>query len=420
MILKAMTTGIVQVGGFVLAFLLQILVINRLGADTYGAYQYALTATTLVGLLGAAGLPLAAIRFMAPLDTEKRSQFWFFSHQRLLKMAPLVTLGMLIASYVGFHLEILPTDVAIATLVLSPAICCSSVFLFYTEVQKAVDQPVRAFFWAGLARPLLLIPVVFFAGARLTAGQLAFLTVLIICFSCVAQLFGLSKRLSGARQPQKIQQQAWLDSTRRYLVTSISLVAFGYVDFVILGIFAGAADIAAYGLAAALALSLSLPLHSVNAVSVPELSRLHAAGNYGEARRVGRRATHLMFWPTAVGALVLFAFWPTLHQLLGSIASDALPLAVVLVLGQLMNAFGGPVGPWLNVAGNEHASAVASMIAVATLAGASALAGWFGGPLGVALVSSSILALWKIGLNIFSQRRHGISFSLLAPRSSTR
>ena len=123
------------------------------------------------------------------------------------------------------------------------------------------------------------------------------------------------------------------------------------------------------------------------------------------------------FWPSLAVALILVAFGPTILRLFGPGFEQGYTVLVILTLGQLVNAFAGPVAILLNMTGHQNVTArVLGINAILGVALGLALTRIWG-IIGTALAFSAAMALWNALLAIMAIRKLNIYTSVLRQRN---
>ena len=196
-----------------------------------------------------------------------------------------------------------------------------------------------------------------------------------------------------------------------YLASAV-LVQAGVI---VVGIFLRPQDVAIYSAAAATSGLVTFPLFAVNALSAPKFAALHAQQRQLELQALVTNVTRWTFWPSLAIALALVAFGSIVLRLFGPGFEQGYATLLILTLGQLVNAFTGPVGSLLNMTGHQVVTArVLSTSAIFGVAfGLAFTRIW--GSVGTAIAFSGAMVLWNAWLAIFAIRKLAL---VPAPRAS--
>jgi O-antigen/teichoic acid export membrane protein len=172
-------------------------------------------------------------------------------------------------------------------------------------------------------------------------------------------------------------------------------------------------DVGVFAVAVSLTQLASLPRLSLAALFAPTVSALYASGNTSGLQQLIGQAAVLSLLGTLAVVLPLVFGAPVLLPWFGPSFVEAEPLLLVLLLGQLAAAAGGPQQHLLTMTGHERQGAVL-MVAAALGNIAIALVLYpLCGVIGVAAASSMALVAWNIAMASFLKRRLGLSPGLI-------
>jgi O-antigen/teichoic acid export membrane protein len=181
------------------------------------------------------------------------------------------------------------------------------------------------------------------------------------------------------------------------------------VDIWILQSTGDSAVVALYGTAVRVTLLLTLPLAVLNAALQPVISRQHALARHDELQSLLRAAASLAALP-ALAAVVLFGVAG--HTLLGVMFGDyyrgALPLLLVLSLGQLVNILCGCAGYTLMMTGRQREMMWITIISGLMVVLGGLIAVHRVGAFGLACVSAFCLAAQSVGMWLCVRRTLGL------------
>jgi O-antigen/teichoic acid export membrane protein len=173
----------------------------------------------------------------------------------------------------------------------------------------------------------------------------------------------------------------------------------------VVGIFLKPQDVAIYSAAAATSGLVTFPLYAVSALSAPKFAALHAQQRQFDLQALVADVVRWTFWPSLAIALILIAFGPIVLRLFGPGFEQGYVALLILTLGQLVNAFAGPVASLLNMTGHQVVTArVLSASAIFCVAfGLAFTRIW--GSVGTAIVFSGAMVLWNAWLAMFVVRK---------------
>ena len=183
-------------------------------------------------------------------------------------------------------------------------------------------------------------------------------------------------------------------------------------DVIVVGIFLKPQDVAIYSVAAATSRLVTFPLDAATALSAPKFAALHAQQRHLDLQALVTDVTRWTFWPSLAIAVIFVAFGSMVLRLFGPGFEQGYATLLILTLGQLANAFAGPVASLLNMTGHQVVTArVLSASAIFCVAfGLAFTRIW--GSVGTAIVFSGAMVLWNAWLAMFVVRKLEIYPSL--------
>lgn len=279
--------------------------------------------------------------------------------------------------------------------------------------------------WAGLSPDYLIRPGVL-GGSVLVAGLLAIRNDAIagmsfVIFSAVVALLVGQVALSKSLPPRPAVIAT--PNTRQFLGSAISLLIFNgssqllyQIDTIVVGSIIDPQTAGTYYAAKQLALVASLAIIALQWTSSPSFAALWAERRMEHLQALLRKVA-LQGVAFSVAYIVLCGlFGKYALALFGAEFKDAYPVLMVLAIGQLCAAVGGPVGQFAAMAGLQvvgGAIYIASTVALAVMA-PFAIA--HGGVLGAALAAVVVTCAWVIAFNVLVWRRLGVVPALIPVR----
>lgn len=349
----------------VAAFGVQILLARVLGIDEFGAYSYALAWLNFIALFGAMGCETVAVRYVASYTaTGALGKLRAFVRWVLgvppafsVALAFLAGLVLLVPGLVPGP----PRSVLLVAAVLLP-------LLVFLKVTAAVLQGARrvaaGIAIQGVLRPVLIgMLVASFVLWR--PGLLSPAGVMWLNLGATLVVAILSYRLAigvlpGATWSAPVESEAalWRRAARSHFLISSFQVLLVYSDVLLLGLLRSTREAGIYTVVAQIVGLIAFGVTAVNTIAAPLIAERHALGRRDEVRRVLRLATLGM---TVYGLLVAGAIVacrvPILALYGPDFAQGAAALSV-LVVGQLVIAFNGPVGFVMTMTGHERTASM--------------------------------------------------------------
>jgi len=391
------------------------------GAEQTGVYCIALNLAGMLTLGCGLGLETGLLRFMAGNLAQGQGGDW----PRLLRPAValvglLATVAALLMYASGgalarwFGAPHLPTVLGLVALSL-PALAVSRLL---TEAIRALGGVRWLVLEENLLTPLvflgLLVGLAAVAGGPLSLPRMlgsAFLGKSWLAFGFLAGLlWWLARPRRG--EPTDATWRGLLHYSWPIYLTNISLMLFGYLDILILGLFTDPAEVAYYNVATKIAIFVSFPLVAVNAVVPPLFARFHQLGDLAQLENLAQSSARWMYYAALPVSLLVVLLAP---HLLGAFGQEFLKARValaILVASQLVNVTSGSVGVILQMTGHQR-----EMMRLRILVGLASLAlmpvlAYSQGLNGIALASAlSIAAINLLMLVTVWRRLHIKAFA---------
>ncbi len=358
---SVMTVRIVGAG---IAYSLQVLLAQWLGAFEYGIFAYAWVWMTILGYLAPLGMNAAVIRFIP--DYLSKQRWWrvkgvVYRSRRIVFFAALVFAGIgILGVFLGRELipayYIYPLYIAFACVPL----------LALTDLYEGM---ARSFGWINLAyiptyiiRPALFVVtmgVLYCSGVELN-GTIALVLALIsyvFIFSGQTLLFGryLPTKVKNARPTY--HSLHWLRASFPFLLILTFQIIITDTDIVMLGGFVEPDQVAIYFASVRTANLVLFVSFAVSALAVPKFAALHAKGEKAELQRLVTGVVQWIFWPSLAFVIVLLIFGRPILSLFGPVFTDGYFVLALLMLAHLVRAATGPIDHLLNMTGNQGATA---------------------------------------------------------------
>jgi O-antigen/teichoic acid export membrane protein len=257
-----------------------------------------------------------------------------------------------------------------------------------------------------------------FTATQLTATIGVAVSIVAYAANLIAQ-WGILRARLGTRikVAPKVNLGAWLRVAASFMWISFAVGILLQAGVVVVGIFLKPEDVATYNAAAATAGLVTLPLYAATALGAPKFAALHFQQRQVELQALVTNVTRWTFWPSLVIALIFVAFGSLVLRLFGPGFEQGYGTLLILTVGQLVNAFTGPVLSLLNMTGHQVVTArVLSMSAIfGVVSGLVFTRIW--GSVGTAVAFSGAMVLWNSWLTIVVIRKLEIYAWLPVPTS---
>ena len=395
----------------------QILLVRYLSKSGFGVFAYALSIATLGEAIASFGLRRGVGRFL-PIyeehgELDKVAGTLVFALATVLSMGlafVLVVIGLGGVISDQFSEEPAATAVITAILVLCPIQAIASlldgVFAVFARPRAIV---LRKFVYTPVMR-LVVVVVLSLAGA----GVVSFAVGYTVIGSLGTVVYGamlvpilrerrLWERLRGGRRRMTFPIRELLGFTVPLLTNDLAFALIGSAGVIMLGILAGAQDVAELRAVVPVAMTMSYVLSSFGLLFVPLASRLFARGDAEELNRIYWQTatwTTVLSYPIFIVAVGLAE--PLTLLLFGDRYSSSAPILAVLAVGRFITAAAGPNGVLLGVYAQVRYLVTTNLVAMVTSLSLNLLLIPPFGAMGAAIAATTTLvvfnAVWQVGL----------------------
>lgn len=413
-------TAALQVAARALGFAATLVLAALMGASGYGAYAWVVAWMAVLAVPATLGRDRLLVREVAAHAARRE---WALlrgvlvdSRRRVVVCALLVACGGLVVALVAGALVSSPlVDALPVGFVLLPLLALVAL------AQGALQGLHRVV--AALAPDAVVRPVVFLAlvGGAAAASGGGVTPAAAIAFQAIAMAAALAVtvRVLTVRLPRAVASaqpeysRGWMRSGLTMAAGSALTMLHGRVDLILVGVFLGATDAGAYGVAVAAASIAALPFMAIVRPLSPLVARLHALGDEERLARAVTSATRVATAATLVVGLALALGGELGLGLLGHAFTHATSALALLCAAALVNAAFAANLLVLVMCGHEgdatRATAVGAASAVVLNAALIPLAGLTGAGAATAL---SVLVR-NAAASYYTRTRLGIDTTLL-------
>lgn len=226
-----------------------------------------------------------------------------------------------------------------------------------------------------------------------------------IALSLVCALWLLRPYLRWARADTALHV---MKSAVPLFVVSLSWLAYR-LDLIFVQAYQGADDVAIYGAASKLVLTMAIPLELVNAFVTPIVGELWARGEVMRLERILQGATAVVSIPAVFlfGILVFFSE-DVLRMVYGDFYKSGAEVLIILSFGQLINVLTGSVAWTLIMTRNEHLLLKINLGFGVVMVAVSLLAVKAWGTTGLAVAIALVFAMHNLALLVALKYRSNI------------
>ncbi len=422
-----------KVGASAIGLLTNALLARMLSPSEFGAYFLALSVISLGAVVGALGLPKAAIRFIAEsaavdrLGRARRAVYTVFGLGVLGSLGVGLAYWLLVGDLVGRYLFHSATLVGVTGL-MAGWIAISVMQEITAETFRGFHDIRAATLLGGLAtggksggiamRVLLLLCLLlvgFQSGFRSGGTDLKTVMLISLGAGSVSVLLGAGllrakvARLGSRGDDDALSPGEVLRDAMPTLGISLTAFVLLSADLWILGALGSQQEVAVYGATSRLVALVAMPLLVTNLVLPPIVAEMYAQGETVKLERTLRAFSTLAGAPSL---LVLLGFMLLGGQTLGLVYGDfyrsGVTVLVLLSAAKMIAVWSGSCGAVLQFTGHQ-----ASMLRINVLTspifiiGALMVARDYGS-VGVASVAAATTVLQNVAMVLVAKRKTGM------------
>lgn len=403
----AAVASIIQVGGLLLTYLVQVFLARWMGKTEYGIYEYVIAWSLLLAIPAGLGLPRTVMRLISEYRVRQDWGLLRGIVQGSWRLTVLVSLLLglvatgiilLLNHYRGF---VYATPLLFG-MSLVPLLALRQLHL---ETARAMQDVIL-----GYAPSLLIWPFLVLCSGLVLVERNHSLTslpmigvaamTLLVVVGCQSWL--LWNKIDTEVEPATpvYAYREWMGISLNLVVQQAFFIILDQTDLIMVGSLIEPAAAGIYNVAVKTALWVTFVMQILNMVAAPAFTILYTQGDIQGLQKIVSRVNIWIFWPSVVIAFCLLAFTQPILSIFGSDFIAASWTLKVLVLGRLVDAFCGSVGALMFMTGHQKKSLpVFGCCALINVVG-NAIAIPRLGMVGAAITTSCTLVLWNVLLCI--------------------
>ncbi|MEZ4796956.1 MAG: polysaccharide biosynthesis C-terminal domain-containing protein [Flavobacteriaceae bacterium] len=351
-----------KVFGIVMQFAAIFILTNNASEEIFGEYSFLNSILLVIGAFCLLGMNNSFLQFSGKLQAENNIGLLKILYKRNVIILTLVFLFIIGLYFVlAYTLEIkyfkdetIRGIYNLIVLILFPY----SLTLLNFQVLRGINKLFLSELTSNIFRfGGLLILVIFLYyldrfefllyGYLILFWLLSTITTLIILFHFLKLKIRINKNLKD------LEFKKIISTSFPMSFSLISLLLMQSIDVFIIERYLDFEYIAYYSSAIKITTGIGLILTTINSVIAPDLSKLFFLKDYIGLKKLIQDSTMLNFYLTAPIVLTIYIFSEFLLSLFGSNYIEANSALKVMVVGQMLNAFCGSVGYYLNMTGRE-------------------------------------------------------------------
>lgn len=412
---------LVYIAGAGLTCLAQLLIARTIGAASYGIYSYVLAWIMLLAYVATLGFNTVLLRFVPAYGAKEqwsltRGVIQYAFGRSLLVGIAIALFGLAIVLSLASHFQY---EMTVSLSIGMATIPLIALYVLGSAAVRALGGVISAIAPERLVRDSVTIALVLLAATLSTTsiGAATVLMALMASSAVTAGIVGLSLRKLWPSQLQSAEpayapEQWWHLAVPVMIMTGVE-VLMSRAGVLLLGWIGDNRAAGIYALGLNLALVLVLPRMAVGTFFSPNVSKLHARHNDAALQRLFARATVLSLAGTIALALPLLLLTEPVLRFFGEEFVATVPIAQILIVGQIFAAATGPQQNLLTMTGHERAAATIMVIgATMTIVGCAIGIALFGA-IGAAVATAATNVIWNTAMAIYIYKRVNVTAGLL-------
>lgn len=400
-----------------LAFGLQVLLADLLGAEVYGQYIYVFTWVTILSLLSKLGFDTGSLKFVATYCGQKKWNLLSGFIKRTLQITIIVSVlvGIIAAGITWLLRSKINIDLLhtfwIGFIAL-PAMACLEL---YSAQLQALKRVVFAQIPKMILRPVFLGSSAFITikliEYRPSAPLIFGFEFIIICGACFIAWRLLSNYLPPEIVQSKVEYQTveWLRVSSQLLIIAAFQLILNHTDVLMIGFYCGTTDAGIYSVASMIAKLMILGLVTIDMIVAPMISELYAKDRMAELQRIVSLAALGILVISIASGLIIIIFGQFILGMFGTAFKDGYLALVIIASSQMFNALAGSLGFLMTM--TRYHSEAAKIIGFSALLNIILNMGLIPvyGMAGAAIATAITTVCWNVSMFLFVRKRLNIN-----------
>lgn len=352
-------TFFLKIFGMGLSFIMISLISKKFGAEGVGFYSVLFNLLTVSGIVLSLGFNLSVIRYVGHYNKNEDRYVLVMIHRYYTKLIGI--LSLLFGSILFFGSDRiqkffeLSDDFNFGLKIIGVAIPFYTVNLIGVEFIRGLKKVSISEFIRSVFKPLIFIIVFFiFWGILNSVIDVIYIFLLSVILSSILSgiVIFLETRLINF-SPVQFSEREFLKTSLNMSVGTISTTIFSSLPIFILQFFENISQVGIYSVSFRIASLVSIILTVINTIAGPKIAELYWAKEFLKLRRMINQSVTITFWIAFAMGITLTVFDTYFLGLFGEEFLEGNHTLFVLVLAQLINAWSGPSGIFLNMTDNH-------------------------------------------------------------------
>ena len=351
---------ILRVVGVLLFFGITLFLTNTFEPELVGQYDFSRSLIMFLGGIGIFGMHQSVLYFSGFLKANNSEHYLKVIYRKMVLIVFSIAAVILVISLLLEQAQVERFfDKPVYKLFIKTigTLFFYSVFMLNIDVLRAVDRIYLSEIYRNLFRYLGF--GIGIAWIVIMKQDHFLVDVFLINFAVMALLTSAYLLVLFRKMPATASrvEVGFMDILKRSGPMAVSAVAYilmQSVDVILLSKYTDFSQVAFYSVALKLTMLVSLVLASVNSVIAPKISELFSSSQTSQLSRMIRQSTRLTLVLTLPAIILLAVLSGFVLNIFGQEYVVAKTALYILLIGQMVNAFCGSVGVYMNMTGKQN------------------------------------------------------------------
>lgn len=399
--------------GMLLGYAVTILISREFGPEGLGIYSVSYTTIIVFSHVASLGLPVAILRYVGQFgganDLGKRKILYYNALKIIFLISIVLSCALFVfAKDLGTNLFGDPSYAhALKWVALTAPFFTLN--LINVEFLRALDRITQSEVFRTVFISLSILLILYFSD-----DSSQFLPVIALSVGILgAALLSTGRSLSAvwklkAPKGSSFPIREIINTGTPLMLVALGSYFLGNISVYLIQIFEDTRQVGIFSLSLKLSLLINFALIAITTVIAPKMSGLFWEGKKLELATFVRKATKYVFLLSLPPFLVLVIFPETVLKLIEPEFASGKYVMVFLALGQILNAFSGPVSLLLNMSGHQKAVMKVMLFVLVFAVSANIVLISYYGIMGAALATALSIGIKSLSLLILSKQKLGI------------
>jgi O-antigen/teichoic acid export membrane protein len=357
-------TFFLRIAGMGAGYIFSLQITRSYGADAWGMFSLTFTVFSFGAILSTFGLDGAILRLVPELVIKKQLIFLSPIYKKLVLLGSIFSLFTILAIYFLsnqiaiklFENKSLVEWIEYSALLVLPLTLCN----INSQLLRGLKKIKEYVFLDMVARylfPAILVFVFQQMGWEVNLIFTYFLGILLVTVLSFIMLLNEFRKLEIRPTHEGTYWNNYLKLTNLaypLLFSSTLIFLKGWIDTIMLGHYRTEAEVGIYNIFLKVSIIATIPMTSLNSIGMPKFGELFAQNDFVGLQKNLRLSASIIFLSTLTLAFGLLLFHSILLDFFGKDFSGDKTAFYILLITQVVSAFGGSSGYILQMTGHQN------------------------------------------------------------------